>query len=169
MNINTIVVMLESNTLDSISNSDYIADKCNEIIQTEEFFINKKMTGDQIKDLIKELNYDIQEQLANTILFNAKEAGMIINQIEILNKHVDASKEATKHMGEFIISFVLTLCLVTSIVTVGLYYLNVKAHKDPIDTEITKFFVSTLDSIATETKQNAIEKEQEEMLDELEP
>lgn len=147
MNLPTFAIILEDHTLERVYGTSKVVHLVNGIITDIENHITPDMSGRQINNIYRRLNYDEQQLLQSLALFDETEAAILINQIELLNTSTDTEGRINAKLRELIVLFMTTTIVIIAIaITIG-YYANAVQSNSVMDSKIFALVSKVMDSI----------------------
>lgn len=150
MNLPMIAIILEEHSLSKIYGASKTIHLVNSHISNIEQHITIDMTGREINELYKGLDYRLQMDLVGLDIFDETETSIVINQIELLNNASDSEGKLSETLRELIIIFLATIILVTTIViTIG-YYENSRQRNAVVSSNLFAFLNIIIDKFTEE-------------------
>lgn len=147
MNLPTFAIILEDHTLERVYGTSKVVHLVNGIITNIENHITPDMSGRQINNIYRRLNYDEQQLLQALALFDETEAAILINQIELLNTSTDTEGRINAKLRELIVLFMTTtIVIIASAITIG-YHANAVQSNSVMDSKIFSLASKVMDSI----------------------
>lgn len=147
MNLPTFAIILEDHTLERVYGTSKVVHLVNGIITNIENHITPDMSGRQINNIYRRLNYDEQQLLQSLALFDETEAAILINQIELLNTSTNTEGRINAKLRELIVLFMTTIIvIIASAITIG-YHANAVQSNSVMDSKIFSFISKVMDSI----------------------
>lgn len=147
MNLPTLAVLLDTFKLSSISGASKVIDLVNNQITDVDKHINYSMTGDDLNQIYKQLDYHTQNNLTELILFTQSEAVMIVNQIELLHDANSRNNSWNRTLNESLSAGVLTGVVLIIATMVLLYHLTCKTNNAVIESSVFTFIGETIVTI----------------------
>lgn len=147
MNLPTFAIILEDHTLERVYGTSKVVHLVNGIITDIENHITPDMSGRQINNIYRRLNYDEQQLIQSLTLFDETEAAILINQIELLNTSTNTEGRINAKLRELIVLFMTTtIVIIASAITIG-YHANAVQSNSVMDSKIFSFISKVIDSI----------------------
>lgn len=147
MNLPTFAIILEDHTLERVYGTSKVVHLVNGIITNIENHITPDMSGRQINNIYRRLNYDEQQLIQSLTLFDETEAAILINQIELLNTSTDTEGRINAKLRELIVLFMTTtIVIIASAITIG-YHANAVQSNSVMDSKIFALVSKVMDSI----------------------
>lgn len=147
MNLPTFAIILEDHTLERVYGTSKVVHLVNGIITDIENHITPDMSGRQINNIYRRLNYDEQQLIQSLTLFDETEAAILINQIELLNTSTDTEGRINAKLRELIVLFMTTtIVIIASAITIG-YHANAVQSNSVMDSKIFALVSKVMDSI----------------------
>lgn len=147
MNLPTFAIILEDHTLERVYGTSKVVHLVNGIITDIENHITPDMSGRQINNIYRRLNYDEQQLIQSLTLFDETEAAILINQIELLNTSTDTEGRINAKLRELIVLFMTTtIVIIASAITIG-YHASAVQSNSVMDSKIFSFISKVIDSI----------------------
>lgn len=147
MNLPTFAIILEDHTLERVYGASKVVHLVNGIITDIENHITPDMSGRQINNIYRRLNYDEQQLLQSLALFDETEAAILINQIELLNTSTNTEGRINAKLRELIVLFMTTtIVIIASAIAIG-YHANAVQSNSVMDSKIFALVSKVMDSI----------------------
>lgn len=147
MNLPTFAIILEDHTLERVYGTSKVVHLVNGIITDIENHITPDMSGRQINNIYRRLNYDEQQLIQSLTLFDETEAAILINQIELLNTSTNTEGRINAKLRELIVLFMTTtIVIIASAITIG-YHANAVQSNSVMDSKIFALVSKVMDSI----------------------
>lgn len=147
MNLPTFAIILEDHTLERVYGTSKVVHLVNGIITDIENHITPDMSGRQINNIYRRLDYDEQQLIQSLTLFDETEAAILINQIELLNTSTNTEGRINAKLRELIVLFMTTtIVIIASAITIG-YHANAVQSNNVMDSKIFSFISTVMDNI----------------------
>lgn len=146
MNLPMLAVILEEHSLGKISNASRVVKIINDLIKDDNLKINLDMTGIELSEIFKQLDYDTQMLIIDVPLFDAQETSMIGTQINLLDAADNDKYNLNKRLRELFVSFIFTIMTIIAVILMFLYDYNAKYRKLEVESTIISGFTSVLKS-----------------------
>ena len=149
MNLPTFAIILEDHTLERVYGTSKVVHLVNGNITDTANHITPDMSGRQINNIYRRLNYEEQQLIQRLDLFDETESAILINQIELLNTSTNAEGRINAKLRELVILFVTTGIVVLAIIISLGYYENARQNNSVVESKIFHIVSEIIDSIPT--------------------
>lgn len=149
MNLPTFAIILEDHTLERVYGTSKVVHLINGNIIDTANHITPDMSGRQINNIYRRLNYEEQQLIQRLDLFDETESAILINQIELLNTSTNAEGRINAKLRELVILFVTTGIVVLAIIISLGYYENARQNNSVVESKIFHIVSEIIDSIPT--------------------
>ena len=147
MNLPTFAIILEDHTLERVYGTSKVVHLVNGNITDATNHITPDMSGRQINNIYRRLNYEEQQLVQTLDLFDETEAAILINQIELLNTSTNAEGRINAKLRELMVLFVTTTIVILSIAISLGYYENARQNNSVVESKIFYIVSKFVDSI----------------------
>lgn len=147
MNLPTFAIILEDHILDQVYGASKVIQVVNDLIPNEQNHIHLNMSGHDINNVYRKLNYREQQLLQNITLYDEVESNILINQIGLLN--ASSNKEITMEakLRDLILLFITTTIVVTTLVVCLGYYENSRQNNSIVESKIFSLVTHLFDNL----------------------
>lgn len=149
MNLPTFAIILEDHTLERVYGTSKVVHLVNGNITDTANHITPDMSGRQINNIYRRLNYEEQQLIQRLDLFDETESAILINQIELLNTSTNAEGRINAKLRELVVLFVTTTIVVLAIVISLGYYENARQNNSVVESKIFHIVSKIIDNIPT--------------------
>lgn len=149
MNLPTFAIILEDHTLERVYGTSKVVHLVNGNITDTANHITPDMSGRQINNIYRRLNYEEQQLIQRLDLFDETESAILINQIELLNTSTNAEGRINAKLRELVVLFVTTTIVVLAIVISLGYYENARQNNSVVESKIFHIVSKIIDSMPT--------------------
>ena len=149
MNLPTFAIILEDHTLERVYGTSKVVHLVNGNITDTANHITPDMSGRQINNIYRRLNYEEQQLIQRLDLFDETESAILINQIELLNTSTNAEGRINAKLRELVVLFVATTIVVLAIVISLGYYENARQNNSVVESKIFHIVSKIIDSMPT--------------------
>lgn len=147
MNLPTFAIILEDHTLERVYGTSKVVHLVNSNITDIENHITPDMSGRQINNIYRRLNYVEQQHIQALDLFDETEAAILINQIELLNTSINTEGRVNTQLHELLVLFITTTIVILAVgISLG-YYENTRQNDSVVESNIFRMVSKLLDSI----------------------
>lgn len=147
MNLPTFAIILEDHTLERVYGTSKVVHLVNSNITDIENHITPDMSGRQINNIYRRLNYVEQQHIQALDLFDETEAAILINQIELLNTSINTEGRVNTQLRELLVLFITTTIVILAVgISLG-YYENTRQNDSVVESNIFRMVSKLLDSI----------------------
>lgn len=149
MNLPTFAIILEDHTLERVYGTSKVVHLVNGNITDTANHITPDMSGRQINNIYRRLNYEEQQLIQRLDLFDETESAILINQIELLNTSTNAEGRINAKLRELVVLFVTTTIVVLAIIISLGYYENARQNNSVVESKIFHIVSKIIDNIPT--------------------
>lgn len=147
MNLPTFAIILEDHTLERVYGTSKVVHLVNSNITDIENHITPDMSGRQINNIYRRLNYVEQQHIQALDLFDETEAAILINQIELLNTSINTEGRVNTQLRELLVLFITTTIVILAVgISLG-YYENTRQNDSVVESNIFRMVSKLLDNI----------------------
>lgn len=136
MNLPTFAVILEDHTIDRVYGASKVIHVINEQISDESQHISATMSGRDISNIYKTLNYQEQSLIANIDLFDESETNIIVNQLELLNTASNSESRMSETLRDLVVLFAATLLVFLSAGITIVYYASAQQNNAVVPSKV---------------------------------
>lgn len=147
MNLPTFAIILEDHTLERVYGTSKVVHLVNSNITDIENHITPDMSGRQINNIYRRLNYVEQQHIQALDLFDETEAAILINQIELLNTSINTEGRVNTQLRELLVLFITTTIVILAVAISLGYYENTRQNDSVVESNIFHMVSKLLDSI----------------------
>lgn len=147
MNFPILAIILGPHQLKKVFGSAKIIKTVNNLLNDERYVFTVEMTGNEITEMIKQLEAEgLSQILIENNIATKDESANILHQIELLGGVRNSEGNLTRIGKELLVScFVVTLTFV-SLIACGIYYYNARALNVATHSNIAVTFTKLIDA-----------------------
>lgn len=150
MNLPTVAILLEDHPLVKVYGGGKMVHLINSKIPDVTQHIDLNMTGRDITELYRSLDYTLQMDLVGLELYDESEATVLINQIELLNSATDSEGKMSDTVRDLVVIFAATILLLLAGGICMAYYVSSRQSGMSVDSQLVGIVTELVGQFTTE-------------------